>query len=428
MFVEWQVVLAAATFLIVYALIVTEKFHRSVAALAGAVVILASGILTQEEAVSAVDFNTIGLLVGMMIIVGITRRSGVFEFLAVWAARLAKGDPFRILAGLAGITAVTSAFLDNVTAVLLIVPVTFSLARELDLNPYPFIIAEIMSSNIGGTATLIGDPPNIMIGSATHLDFLDFIVNLTPVVVVIFVATVFLLWVIYRKQLVAEDHLKEKIKALDAASQIKDPVLLRRSLIVLGLTILGFFLHGVLGLETATIALSGAVLLLLITREEVEEVLLNIEWPTIFFFIGLFVVVGGLEKVGIIEELAKASLEITKGDILATGTLILWFSALASSIVDNIPFVATLIPLIKEIGHLGGIANLDPLWWSLALGACLGGNGTLVGAAANVITAGLAERNGAPLSFIGYFKVAFPLMLVSIAISQVYLLIFYFLR
>lgn len=425
MVAEWQVFLAAAVFLIVYSLIITEKFHRSVSALAGAVIVIASGILTQTEAVNKIDFNTIGLLVGMMIIVGVTRRSGVFEFMAIWAAKIAKGNPKRILIGLMVITAIASALLDNVTTVLLVVPVTFSLVYELGLNPYPYIIAEILASNIGGTATLIGDPPNIMIGSATHLDFLDFLINLAPIIVVIFIVTAFLLCFIYRKQLDSSEDLWSKVKQFDAGAQIKDIVLLRRSLIVLGLTITGFFLHSLLGLQTATIALAGAVLLLLITKEEIEEVLLNVEWPTIFFFIGLFIVVGGLEKVGIIEELARTALKITGGNIIATGSLILWFSAIASSIVDNIPFVATLIPLIKDIGQIGGITNLDPLWWSLALGACLGGNGTLVGAAANVITAGLAERNGAPIAFVSFLKVAFPLMLVSIAISQVYLLLFF---
>jgi len=426
MAVEWPVIFAAGIFIIVYSLIVTEKIHRAVAALAGGVVVLVSGLLTQAEAVHAIDFNTIGLLVGMMIIVGVTRRSGVFEFLAVWAARLAQGEPFRILAGLAVLTAVASAFLDNVTTVLLVVPVTFSIVYELGLNPFPFIVTEILASNIGGTATLIGDPPNIMIASATKLTFLDFIVNLTPVVIVIFLVTLYFLWLIYRKELVIENHLKEKVKTFDAVAQIKDYRLMRRSLIVLGLTILCFFLHGALGLETASIALGGAVLLLLITRVEIEDVLLSVEWPTIFFFMGLFVIVGALEKVGIIEALARAALEITKGQVLATGTIILWLSALASSIVDNIPFVAVMIPLIQEMGHFGHIANITPLWWSLALGACLGGNGTLVGAAANVIVAGLSERNGLTLSFVRYLKVAFPLMLVSIAIAQVYLLIFYF--
>ncbi|MDH7577072.1 MAG: ArsB/NhaD family transporter [Bacillota bacterium] len=423
---EGPVLLGAGIFVAVYGLIVTEKIHRSAAALAGGMAVLASGLLTQAEAVRAIDFNTIGLLVGMMIIVGVTRRSGVFEFLAVLAARLARGEPFRILAGLAVLTAVASAFLDNVTTVLLVVPVTFSIVYELNLNPVPFVVAEILASNIGGTATLIGDPPNIMIGSATKLTFLDFLVTLAPVAVVIFLITLFFLWLIYRRNLEIEDHLKEKVKTFDAVAQIKDYRLMRRSLAVLGLTILGFFLHGALHLETASIALGGAVLLLFITREEIEDVLLSVEWPTIFFFMGLFIIVGALEKVGIIEELARAALDLTKGRVLATGTLILWFSAIASSVVDNIPFVAAMIPLIKEMGHFGGILNLDPLWWSLALGACLGGNGTLIGAAANVIVAGLAERNGVTLSFVKFFKVAFPLMLLSVAIAQVYLLIFYF--
>lgn len=422
----WAAVAAAAIFIIVYFFIVTEKMHRTTAALLGAAAVLLCGLVEQEEAVHYIDFNTIGLLVGMMIIVNITRHSGVFEFLAVWVARAARGEPFWILTGLAVLTAVLSALLDNVTTVLLVVPVTFSIVSELDLKVFPFIATEIIASNIGGTATLIGDPPNIMIGSATHLTFTDFIVNLAPVAIVIFVVTLALIWLIYRKDLVLEEDVKNRVKNFDAVSHIKDYRLLRTSLYVLALTIVGFFVHGLLGVETATIALSGAVLLLLLSKEEIEEILLNVEWPTIFFFTGLFIVVGALEKTGIIEMLARASLDLTGGDILLTGSLILWVSAIASSVVDNIPFVATMIPLVHEMGQIGGIANLDPVWWSLALGACLGGNGSLVGAAANVIVAGLAERNGTPVSFIEYLKLGFPLMLVSIIISQSYLYLFYF--
>lgn len=423
---EYHFIFASIVFLIVYVLIVMEKWHRAAVALGGAAVILLSKVLTQELAVGFIDWNTIGLLIGMMIIVGVTRETGVFEFIAIWSAKKAGGDPIRIMVALSAITAVASAFLDNVTTVLLIVPVTFSIAKELKLNPMPFLIPEIMASNIGGTATLIGDPPNIMIGSATHLTFLDFIINLTPVVVVIFIVTILLLRVIFKKQLQVEDSLKQNIMKFDEYAELKDTHLLKKCFFVLGLTILGFTLHGALHFHTATIALSGAALLLLITRMEPEHVLLAVEWPTIFFFAGLFIVVGALEHVGVIEAIAETALEVTHGELLPTGMLVLWLSALASAFVDNIPFTATMIPLIKDIGALGGITNLNPLWWALALGACLGGNGTIIGAAANVIVSGMADRQGYPITFIYYFKYAFLLMILSIIIAMFYLMVFYF--
>ncbi|MBE3586347.1 MAG: ArsB/NhaD family transporter [Thermoanaerobacter sp.] len=422
MFAQTQVLFATAIFLITYAVIVSEKIHRTVAALVGAALLALTGIINPEEAVHAIDFNTIGLLVGMMIIVGITRQTGIFEYLAVKAARQARGEPTRILAALSLVTAVTSAFLDNVTTVLLVVPVTFAIAGQLQISPVPFLIAEIFASNIGGTATLIGDPPNIMIGSQAHLGFMDFVVNLTPVIVVIYILTVFFLRIIYRRQLVARPELQEKIMQLNERDEIKDPVLLKKCLIVLFLTIAGFVLHQYLHMESSVIALSGASLLLLISREDPEHVLHAVEWPVIFFFVGLFLVVGALEKVGVIEAVARFSLEVTRGQLVPAAMLILWISAIASAFVDNIPFVATMIPLIQDMGRLGGMANLDLLWWSLSLGACLGGNGTVIGASANVVVIGMAEKRGIPITFLGYMKVAFPLMLMSIVVSTVYLL------
>ncbi|CCO09456.1 SLC13 family permease [Desulforamulus hydrothermalis] len=420
-----QVIFATAVFLISYAIIISEKIHRTVVALFGAMILIIAGVLHQEEAVKAIDFNTIGLLVGMMIIVGITRRSGVFEYLAVKAAKQSKGEPLAIMVALSLITAVLSALLDNVTTVLLIVPVTFSIARALEINPMPILLAEVLASNIGGTATLIGDPPNIMIGSAVGLGFMDFVVNLAPVVIVIMVVTIYLLKWIYRKQFVVREELKRNIMAMNEKDEIKDPVLLKKSLFALAVTICGFLLHQYVHLESATIALFGAALLLLLTREEPEHALEAVEWPVIFFFAGLFILVGGLEEVGVIEWIAQKALELTGGELLTTGMLILWLSAIASAFVDNIPFVATMIPLIQDMGRLGGIANLDPLWWSLALGACLGGNGTIIGASANVVVAGMAEKQGIRFTFLGFMKVAFPLMLVSIIISSVYLYFFY---
>lgn len=420
-----QVIFATAIFLFTYAIIISEKIHRAVIALLGAMVVIVGGVLQQEKAVEAIDFNTIGLLVGMMIIVGIARNSGLFEYLAVKAAKNSKGEPLAILVSLSIITAILSAFLDNVTTVLLIVPVTFSIAKALEINPSPILFAEVLASNIGGTATLIGDPPNIMIGSATGLGFMDFVVNLAPVIIVIMVVTVFLLKLIYKKQLVVREELKQNIMAMNPEDEIKDATLLKKSLFVIALTIGGFLLHQYVHLESATIALAGAALLLLITGAEPEHALSAVEWPVIFFFAGLFILVGSLEEVGVIEWIAKEALKLTGGELLPTGMLILWLSAIASAFVDNIPFVATMIPLIQDMGRLGGIADLNPLWWSLSLGACLGGNGTIIGASANVVVAGMAEKRGIKWTFVGFMKLAFPLMLVSIVISTVYLYFFY---
>jgi len=417
-----QVIVATAVFLLTYAIIVSEKIHRTIAAFLGAALVVITGIVDPEKAVHAIDFNTIGLLVGMMIIVGITRQTGVFEYLAIKSAKRSNGEPLKILAALCMVTAVLSAFLDNVTTVLLIVPVTFAIASQLKLSPLPFLIAEIISSNIGGTATLIGDPPNIMIGSATGLGFMDFVFNLTPVIVVIYVFTIFFIQIIYRKELIAKPEQQKIIMKLNEKDEIKDAALLRKCLVVLCLTVLGFILHQYVHLESSVIALSGASLLLLVTREDPEHSLQAVEWPVIFFFIGLFVLVGGLEEVGVIEAVAKWSLEVTGGNMVPTGMLILWLSAIASAFVDNIPFVATMIPLIQDMGRIGGIADLNFFWWALSLGACLGGNGTAIGASANVVVIGMAEKRGQHIGFVGYMKIAFPLMLLSIVISTVYLL------
>jgi Na+/H+ antiporter NhaD/arsenite permease-like protein len=422
-----QALLAIGIFLVTYAFIISEKIHRTIVAMAGGILMVLFGIVNQEQAIEHIDFNTLGLLIGMMILVAITAKTGVFKYMAIRAAKLAKGNPVRILVYLSLVTAVTSAFLDNVTTVLLIVPVTFSIARQLQVNPMPFLISEIISSNVGGTATLIGDPPNIMIGSAVpELDFMSFLVNLAPVVVIIMAATIGCFVLIYRKQLVTSPELQAQIMNLDERAEITDVKLLKKSLAVLALTIIGFILHGVLHLESATIALSGAFLLLLLTGEHyLEEALGQVEWTTIFFFVGLFVLVSGLVHTGVIAKLAEEAINLTGGNTLHTSLLILWLSAIASAFVDNIPFVATMIPMIKEMGTLG-ITNLEPLWWSLALGACLGGNGTLIGASANVIVAGLAAKEGHHISFLGFLKVAFPLMIMSIILSHVYVYLRYF--
>ncbi|MCF8010990.1 MAG: ArsB/NhaD family transporter [Clostridiales bacterium] len=418
-----QVIFVLAVFLITYAIIISEKIHRAVIAFVGAAVLIFVGILTPELAVKYIDWNTIGLLVGMMIIVGITRETGVFEFLAIKAAKAAHGRPLAIMASLAAITAISSALLDNVTTVLLVVPVTFAIAKKLELSPIPFLIVEILSSNIGGTATLIGDPPNIMIGSATHLGFVDFVINLAPVIILVHVITVFICQLIYKRRMVITPQIQQRIYELDEKQELKDVKLMKKCILVLGLTILGFFLHQVLHLESSVIALSGASLLLLITNSDPEHPLQNVEWPVIFFFLGLFVIVGGLEEVGIIKILADFLLELTGGVVLPTGVLILWMSSIFSAFVDNIPYCATMIPLIKSMAANNADINAmqNFLWWSLSLGACLGGNGTIIGASANVVVIGMAEKQGARITFMKFFKIAFPLMVMSIIIANVYI-------
>jgi Na+/H+ antiporter NhaD/arsenite permease-like protein len=415
---------AILIFSLTYTAIISEKINRTVIAMFGAVLMIIFQVISQEHAFGVVDYNTIGLLIGMMIIVNILKKTGIFQYVAIKTAKVSKGDPWRIIVYFTIITAISSALLDNVTTILLIAPVTFVITDTLEINPIPFMIAEILSANIGGTATLIGDPPNIMIGGATGLGFMDFLMNLAPVVLVIFVVTILLLKVIFKKSLQVKEGNKNRILDFDETKTIKDKVLLIKSLIVLGLTITGFAIHQFIGLESATVALFGGTFLLLISNIDPEEVLIEIEWTTIFFFIGLFVLVGALEEVGVIGFLAEKMIDFTKGDLVMTTMLILWLSAIASSFLDNIPFVATMIPLIKNLAAISSI-NVTPLWWALALGACLGGNGTLVGASANVIVGGMLEKQGHKLSFMNYMKVGFPLTIISIIISTIYLMVFY---
>jgi Na+/H+ antiporter NhaD/arsenite permease-like protein len=416
--------LAIIVFLITYIFIFIEKYHRTVTVWMAAALVIAIGLINQEEAIAHVDFNTILLLIGMMVIVGITRKSGVFEFMAIKAAKMVKGQPVALLVALSLLIGVASAFLDNVTAVLLVVPVTYALTDRLKISPVPFLFAEIIASNIGGTSTLIGDPPNIMIGSATGLGFMDFILNMTMPSMIILGVTIACLALIYKKELSVDGEDVEALMALNEVDHIHEWVILRKSLVVLGLTIVGFLLHQTLHLESATIALLGAGTLMLITREEPEEVLLSIEWPTIFFFAGLFILVGSLQINGVLSFIAQKLILLTGPNIPLLGSLVLWLSAVASAFVDNIPFVATMIPLLQEAGHLGQLP-MESIWWSLALGACLGGNGTLIGASANVIVAGIAERNGTPIRFLDFLKIGFPLMLLSILISNLYLYLAY---
>lgn len=416
-----QQMIAVGVFLLVMAAIISEKVHRSVAALAGAVVLLLTHVLTIETAADYVDLNTIGVLVGMMLFVAVVKSSGLFEYIAIWSAKLTRGQPMAILAVFAVITAVLSAFLDNVTTVLLIGPMTIAITQILEVNPVPFLLSQIMASNIGGTATLIGDPPNIMIGSAAGLSFADFIVNTGPVVLIILAVVVAIFFLMYRGNLHVESENMEKVLTLDEKLTIKDASLLRKSVIMIVLVVVGFIFHAQLGIESATVALTAAGVMLLIGGQDAEDVILGVEWSTILFFIGLFVVVGGLNSTGVIAMLANGMLELVGDNEVLAIVLVLWASALISAFLDNIPFVATLIPMIQTMQQ-GGM-DVMPLWWALSLGACLGGNGSLIGASANVVLAGVSAKNGYPITFMSYLKKGFPLMLLSVAICTVYLLI-----
>jgi len=408
----------------------SEKVNRAIVALVGAGVMIIIGVLDQEEAIKGVDWNTLGLLTGMMILVSVSRRSGMFEFVAIWSARAAKAHPAGIMLLLQIATAVLSAVLDNVTTVLLIVPVTLAITKTLKVPPYPFLFAEIMASNIGGTATLIGDPPNIIIGSQVGLTFNDFIYHLTPVIAVILVVQAIMIHLLWGRDLKATPEAEAAIMAMNPVASIKDWQLLKQALAVLTAVMVIFMLARPLHLEPATIALTGAAVLMLLDNwahhsekaaHNIHATFGDVEWITIFFFLGLFIVVHGVDVGGLLTLLANKLVTATGGNLAATGYAVLWASAFLSAIVDNIPFVATMIPLIKSMApSLGGAENIQPIWWCLSLGACLGGNGTLVGASANLTVAGISERNGVPFKFITYTLYAAPMTVVSIAIAHAY--------
>jgi Na+/H+ antiporter NhaD/arsenite permease-like protein len=422
--------------LVVYGIIISEKVNRSIIALLGAGAMIQIGVLDQVEAIKGIDFNTIALLTGMMILVAVSRKSGMFQYLAIWSAKKAKAEPWRVLMLLSITTAVLSAFLDNVTTVLLIVPVTLAITKELEVPPYPFLFAEIFASNIGGSATLIGDPPNMLIGSLVDLSFNDFVVNLTPVIVVVMAVQALMTHILWGRQMRATQAAEERVMAMNERDAIEDWVLLKQSLVVLGIVMLAFVLARPLHMEPGSIAMFGAAILMLLDNighhpekqsEKSTQTFGEVEWITIFFFIGLFVVVHGVEVGGLLKLLADLLVKATGGDMEIAAYAILWASAVLSAIVDNIPFVATMIPLIKAMAPaFGGPDAITPLWWSLSLGACLGGNGTLIGASANLIVAGLAERNGVSFRFLTYTYYAFPMMLISIAVSHVYIWLRYF--
>ncbi len=421
---------ATILFIITYLVVMTERINRAIAALGAAGLMIITGVLNQKEALRGVDFNTLGLLIGMMVIVAITRKSGVFQYLAIWSAKKVKADPWGILVMLSLVTAIASALLDNVTTVLLVVPITLVITEELRVAPYPYLFALIFASNIGGTSTLIGDPPNIMIGSATGLTFNDFVYNLAPVVVVMMAASLVPIYFIWGRHLKATPEDRQRVMEFNEREAITDVPLLKKCLAVIGLVMLAFVLAHPLGLEAATIAMSGAAVLLLLANfnyhaddqaKNVRSVFGEVEWVTIFFFVGLFIVVHGLETTGLLKWLGEEVVKLTGGDLSMTAMVILWVSAILSAVVDNIPFVATMIPLIESMAPtFGGSEHLLPLWWSLSLGACLGGNGTLVGASANLVVAGFAERAGQPIRFLRFTLMAFPLMLLSIVICSFY--------
>lgn len=421
----FNLIMACAIFISNYTLIIFEKLDKVLLAFIGASLMIVTGIINQESAFSHIDFNTIGLLIGMMTMVMVIKRTGLFEYLAIKVVKLSKAQPMKLLILLSLITGGLSAILDNVTTILLITPMTFDIAKELKISPVSLIIAEVFASNVGGTATLIGDPPNIMIGSAVGLDFMSFIKVNAPIAIFMLVLTTLIFAVMNKKGLNTTEEAREKVLKVDEKSLIKDTKLLKQSLIVLGITLAGFMLHGVLHFESATIAIVGAVLLLTISHIGPEEVLHELEWNTIFFFVGLFMLVGGLKEAGAINLLAQWVLDITNGNLILSTMAILWVSAIASAFVDNIPFVATMIPMIQDMGTISGM-NLTPLWWALSLGSCLGGNGTIIGASANVIATGMAADRGYRISFKQYFKVAFPMMILTVILATIYLYLYYF--
>ena len=414
-------IISIVIFVIVMILIISEKVHRTTAALAGAVALILAGIITFDTGVSHIDFGTLGVLVGMMIFVAVVKNSGIFEYLAIRAAKIAKGNPWMIMVLFCLITAVLSAFLDNVTTVLLIGPVTFTVCKMLEISPVPFFIAEIIASNVGGTATLIGDPPNIMIGSATGLTFFDFLMYDGPAVLIILAVAMICFYFIYgRKMGVAEDK-QASIMTLHAHEAIKSKSLFCKSVAMTVITAVAFVLHGAVHIEPSVVALAAAAIMLILSRAEVEEVLMDVEWSTIGFFAGLFVVVGGLAETGVIEMLANALIDATGGDLLLTIIIMVWASAIISSFLDNIPLVATLIPIVQTMEAAG--LDVMPYWWAISLGACIGGIGTLIGASANVVLAGISGKYGYPITFMEYTKIGFPLMILFTAIACVYLVV-----
>ena len=419
-------VTAIVIFILTFTFITTEKIPTAIAAMVGAFLLLAFHIVSQEEAVDFIDFDTVGLLCGMMITVAVLRKTGLFEYIAIKGVKVTGGNPWKILVVLSVVTAILSAFLDNVTTVLIIVPLTFAVANTIKINPTPILIGEILLSNIGGAATLIGDPPNIMIGGATHLEFMDFIYVNLPIVLIVSLITIAYLRLIYYKKLSSIDVDTSNIMAFDESKAIQDKKLFITSLTVFSIIILAFITHHHHKVSLATVALGGGFIMMLVTKQDPEEILKEVEWSTLFFFLGLFVIVGGLEKTGVINFIADRMISVTNGKIEVATQLVLWVSALSTSFINSIPYTATMISVIESFGDtLHG--DIDPLWWALSLGACFGGNGTLIGAAANIIVAGFSQKTDYPLKFVEYMKVGIPVMFISTICVSVYLYLRFFL-
>nr|WP_085523250.1 ArsB/NhaD family transporter [Tuberibacillus sp. Marseille-P3662] len=418
-----DVIITCSIFIVCYLFIITEKLNRALVACSGGVLMVIMRIVDVSDLFETyIDWHTISLLFSMMIIVSITSQTGVFEYIAIKLAQYVHGGPILLLVISSTLTAIGSAFLDNVTTVLLFVPIVVKLTDILKLPAIPFLIVSILFANIGGTATLIGDPPNIMIGQAvSHLSFNDFLYHLAPIVCVIFASVLTAVIIIYRNQLQVSDMHRRQLMAIHAGDYLIINSVLFKSLAILMMTIAGFMMHPVINIDMTTVAMAGALLLLLVTYHDVsfDSVFRHIDWITLFFFIGLFMLVGGLTEIGIIDEIAKQVIFYTKGDLPKTALLILWGSGILSGFVDNIPFVAAMIPVIKEFQEFG-VNNLNPLWWSLALGSCLGGNATLIGASANVIVAGMSQQTGKPISFLGFMKVGIPVVLFSLIVATIY--------
>ncbi len=418
-----EVVLAGGIFIVTYALIATDRIDKTIAALLGGSLVVILGLVSQEDAFGAIDLNVILLLAGMMIMAGILRRTGFFGWLAIRSVKVAGGDPYRLLIVLSVVCGFLSAFLDNVTTVVLIAPVTLYIASVLRVSPVPFLISLILASNIGGTATLIGDPPNILIGSAAGLGFEDFLLNMAPVAVVIFVVFLGMTRLFFARDFAVHAEVRDAVLALDENEMLTDRRLLRISLAVLAATMVGFTLARPLGLEAGTIALFGAAVLTLAARLDAQTVLEEVEWSTLFFFVGLFMLVAAIVHVGIVDAVAAWLIDITNGDATVTTLGLIWLSGIASAIIDNIPYTATMIPVVQELGASG--MPIEPLWWSLALGACLGGNATIVGASANVVVANLAGRAGEPITFRAFMRYGIPVAGMSLAVSTAYVYLRY---
>ena len=416
-----QEIVSIIVFLVVIVAIMTEKVHRSAAALAGAVVLLLTRVLDFDAAVGYIDFNTIGVLIGMMLFVAVVKNSGLFEYIAIKAAKMAKGDPWKIMAAFIVITAFLSGFLDNVTTVLLVGPMTITIARMLRINPVPFLITQIFASNIGGTATLIGDPPNIMIGSAAGLTFIDFVANTGVVAIASIAVLLVIMKFLYGTKMKADAEAIESVANLDESKAIEDHGLLVKSVVMVVIVVFAFIFHSQIGVDTATIALTCAAVMMIIGRQDIDDIISEVEWSTILFFTMLFVVVGGMVETGVIGELANVVLNVSSGHHIRVMGMLLWASALFSSVLDNMPFVATLIPLVTALGESG--VDIEPLWWAISLGACFGGNGTLIGASANVVLSGISNKHGYPITFATYTKVGFPVMIMTVVLSTIFLLL-----